>query len=124
MFSTKLYRTVVVQKLHQPVQQSKLPLLLQQKNMSAATGSSQKSQRRFLSPGMVAVAPLLFMVGTAVGLGLVTAYRELTVAPDVLVDKKKRTVHLYEIDDPETLSQKGKGFREGGPLRKLAKQNT
>jgi hypothetical protein len=53
-----------------------------------------------------AVYPLVGMLSVALGLAVMTMYREIVESPTVLIDKRKR-VGLVEIDDPEWTSKKG-----------------
>ncbi|KAJ7567200.1 hypothetical protein O6H91_02G136400 [Diphasiastrum complanatum] len=74
--------------------------------------------RMFEKEVLLAVSPLIFVVGVAISLGVVTGYRQLISTPTVLIDKTKRS-SLPEIDQPEITRRQGKVYKEGSPLCQL-----
>jgi hypothetical protein len=59
------------------------------------------------------------MVGIALGLGVMTMYRETLHSPTVLVSKKARS-SLQEIEDPSSVHRLGHKFITTSPLRNVA----
>ena len=74
------------------------------------------NRSRWVSVEMV---PLFTMVGIALGLGVVTMYRETVHSPTVLVSKKAR-VSLQEIEDPINVHHMGHKFVKSSPLRNVS----
>jgi hypothetical protein len=68
------------------------------------------------------VYPLLGMLSIALGLAVMTIYREIADSPTVLIDKRKR-VGLVEMDDPEWTSKKGEQFATTSPLKNIFLSN-
>ena len=67
----------------------------------------------------VEMVPLFTMVGIALGLGVVTMYRETMHSPTVLVSEKAR-VSLQEIEDPINVHHMGQKFVTSSPLRNVS----
>jgi hypothetical protein len=84
------------------------------------TGSSADHQFHWIEP---ASYPLLGMLSIALGLAVMTMYREIADSPTVLIDKRKR-VGLVEMDDPEWTSKKGEHFATTSPLKNIFSSNS
>lgn len=76
----------------------------------------ERQRTRWVRPELV---PLLAMVSLALGLGVVSMYREMVHSPSVVVSKTRRT-SLYEVDDPARAETLGHVFVDESPLRKLS----
>lgn len=63
------------------------------------------------------------MLSIALGLAVMTLYREIADSPTVLIDKRKR-VGLVEMDDPEWTSKKGERFATTSPLKNIFSSNS
>ena len=63
------------------------------------------------------------MVGIAVGLGIMTLYREVALNPGVLVDKNKRVDQVVELDDEDWTVERSKKYKHDSPLRMLGKDH-
>ncbi|KAG6550840.1 hypothetical protein Mapa_007453 [Marchantia paleacea] len=86
-------------------------------------GSTVISRRfAFMTPKMAPIYPLFGIMTIAFGLAGVTIGRQLTVSPDVLVDKHKRK-NVPDIEQPELMLQQSEQFMTNSPLRKLAKEH-
>ena len=58
-----------------------------------------------------------------VGLAIMTAFRELTVNPGVLLDKSKRTDELPEMHEKEWVMKMSRRYAENSPLRNLSTEH-
>ncbi|KAL3697690.1 hypothetical protein R1sor_011766 [Riccia sorocarpa] len=98
----------------------------QVRNMGSKTplGTSRKIARSILlqPKHLIPVYPLFGMLTIALGLAGVTAVRQLTISPTVVVDKNKRASEILpEMVDPEGTHKKGKQFAERSPLYVISK---
>lgn len=64
--------------------------------------------------------PLAIMVATALGLGVMTAYRELVIDPSVELDKRRRENPVVEIDNPDDVLSKARA-KADSPLRRISR---
>ncbi|KAL2644498.1 hypothetical protein R1flu_012085 [Riccia fluitans] len=77
-------------------------------------------QHKHLRP----VYPLFGMLTIVFGLAGVTAVRQLTSTPTVLLDKQKRSSEILpEMQDSEATKRKGKRYLETSPLYLLSKDH-
>lgn len=83
--------------------------------------SNLKSKNKWLQPWLFPIYPMAGMVAIGVGLGVMTAYRELLVNPQVIIDKEKR--EMPEMHDVEWTNKLARKYAEESPLRKISRQH-